>query len=120
MPESVRYLLSKGRVSEAEQSVAQIEQVALSRPLTAEELKSAAQVKPEVAVPTRVTVLELFKSGRKRTTFLLWILSFCFFWASNGILFMLPTILTQRGLPLSQAISFALVQGLFGVVGYST
>jgi MFS transporter, putative metabolite:H+ symporter len=28
--------------------------------------------------------------------------------------------LTQRGLPLSQAISFALVQGLFGVVGYST
>src|SRR5262252_10726580 len=29
MPESVRYLLSKGRVSEAEQSVAQIEQVAL-------------------------------------------------------------------------------------------
>src|SRR5499425_593465 len=63
MPESVRYLLSKGRVSEAEQSVAQIEQVALGRPLTAEELKSAAQVKPEVAVPTRVTVLELFKSG---------------------------------------------------------
>ena len=119
MPESVRYLLSKGRVSEAEQSVAQIEQVALGRPLTAQELKSAAQVKPEVAVPTRVTVLELFKSGRKRTTFLLWILSFCFFWASNGILFMLPTILTQRGIPLTQALAFQLVQAIGGFFGYS-
>ena len=119
MPESVRYLLSKGRVSEAEQSVAQIEQVALGRSLTAEELKSAVQVKPEFAVPTRVTVLELFKSGRKRTTFLLWILSFCFFWASNGILFMLPTILTQRGIPLTQALAFQLVQAIGGFFGYS-
>src|SRR5215470_8791850 len=110
MPESVRYLLSKGRIAEAEQTVAEIEQVALGRPLTAEELKSAAQVRPEVAVPTRVTVLELFKSGRKRTTFLLWVLSFCFFWASNGILFMLPTILTQRGIPLTEALAFQLVQ----------
>src|SRR5215475_815271 len=119
MPESVRYLLSKGRVSEAEQSVAQIEQVALGRPLTAEELKSAAQVKPEVAVPTRITVLELFKSGRKRTTFLLWILSFCFFWASNGILFMLPTILTQRGIPLPEALAFTLVQATGRLFGHS-
>src|SRR5215467_4729175 len=119
MPESVRYLLSKGRVREAEQSVAQIEQVAVGRPLTAEELKSAAQVRPEVAVPTRVTVLELFKSGRRRPTILVWILSFCFFWASNGILFMLPTILTQRGIPLTEALAFQLVQAIGGFLGYS-
>jgi hypothetical protein len=38
-------------------------------------------------------------------------LSFCFLWSSNGILFMLPTILTQRGFPLSEALVF---QAVFG------
>src|SRR6201999_964598 len=32
---------------------------------------------------------------------------------------MLPTILTQRGLPLSQALTFQLVQGLCGFFGYT-
>src|SRR5262249_25468128 len=38
-------------------------------------------------------------------------------WSSNGILFMLATILTQRGIPHTQAIRFQLVQAL--VVGYT-
>jgi putative MFS transporter len=81
MPESVRYLLSKGRVAEAEKTVVEIEHRALGRPLTAE---------------------------------------FGFLWASNGILFMLPTILTQRGIPLTDAIIFQLVQAIGGFFGYSS
>jgi MFS transporter, putative metabolite:H+ symporter len=69
--------------------------------------------------PRGVTVFELFEDGRARRTILLWIVSFCFLWSSNGILFMLPTILTQRGIGLSQAISFQLVQSLAAVVGYT-
>jgi len=64
MPESVRYLLSKGRVADAEKIVADIEQRALGRSLTVEEIKAAPKVKPEVAVPTGVTVFELFTPGR--------------------------------------------------------
>src|SRR6202008_2189372 len=67
MPESVRYLLSKGRIAEAERIVADIEQRALGRSLTNEEIKAAPKVKPEVAVPTGVTIFELFTSGRART-----------------------------------------------------
>ena len=66
-----------------------------------------------------MTVLALFEEGRARRTILLWIVSFCFLWSSNGILFMLPTILTQRGFGLSQAIGFQLVQSLAAVVGYT-
>src|SRR6266851_3017206 len=88
MPESVRYLLSKGRLAEAEATVAQIERRALGRSLTAEEIRAAPKVKPEVAVPTGVTVFQLFAPGRARTTILVWIVSFGFLWASNGILFM--------------------------------
>src|SRR6516164_10491559 len=120
MPESVRYLLSKGRVADAEKIVADIEQRALGRSLTVEEIRAAPKVKPEVAVPTGVTVFELFTPGRARTTVLVWIVSFGFLWASNGILFMLPTILTQRGIPLTDAIAFQLVQAIGGFFGYSS
>ena len=109
MPESVRYLLSKGRIAEAEQTVAEIERQALGRERTADELKAMPNVRPEVAVKTGVTVVELFTQGRARRTILIWIVSFGFFWSSNGILFMLPTILTQQGIPLSQAIAYQLV-----------
>lgn len=84
----------------------------------------ATQAVPEAVAETgaaahRVTVFELLAPGRRKRTILLWIVSFCFLWSSNGILFMLPTILTQRGIPLSQAISFQLVQSLAAVVGYA-
>lgn len=119
MPESVRYLLSKGRVSEAEQTVSDIEKAALGRPITADELKEVANVRPEVNVPTGNTVFQLFAPGRRKTTILVWIVSFCFLWASNGILFMLPTILLARGIPLTHAIMFLLVQAIGGIFGYS-
>jgi MFS transporter, putative metabolite:H+ symporter len=119
MPESARFLLSKGRVAEAESTVAKIEQEAIGRALTTDEIKTLANVQADMAAPGKVTVLELLAPGRAKNTLLLWIVSFGFLWASNGILFMLPTILTQRGIPLTAAISFQLVQALSAVVGYS-
>jgi MFS transporter, putative metabolite:H+ symporter len=119
MPESVRYQLSRGEVAEARQTVEEIERQALGSGQSA-----PVQVIPPVGVAgdtaTRgVTVFALFEDGRARRTILLWIVSFCFLWSSNGILFMLPTILTQRGFALTQAISFQLVQSLAAVVGYA-
>jgi len=119
MPESVRYLLSKGRIAEAEQTVAEIEKQAIGPALTAEEIKTIPHVRPEVGTETKVTVFELLAPGRARNTLLLWVVSFGFLWSSNGILFMLPTILQQRGIPLTQAITFMLVQALTAIVGYS-
>lgn len=116
MPESVRYLVSRGQMNEAERIVEQIEHRVLGHPV---EVTANVARPPDVTVPQGVTVLELLAPGRIRSTILIWIVSFCFFWSSNGILFMLPTILTQRGIPLSQAISYALVQGICGVFGYS-
>jgi putative MFS transporter len=59
MPESVRYLLSKGRVAEAEQTVIHIEQQALGRALSPAEVKAIPNVHPEVGVQPKVTVVEL-------------------------------------------------------------
>ena len=118
MPESVRYLLSKGRIAEAERTVAEIERQA-GVVGAVQGTQSVPQVRPEVAVAQPVTVVELLAPGRIRRTLLLWTVSFGFLWASNGILFMLPTILQARGIPLTQAITFMLVQALAAFFGYS-
>lgn len=119
MPESVRYLLSKGQVAEAERTVDEIERQAIGRTLTQAEIDALPTLRPEVGVQVKITIFELLAPGRAKNTLLLWVVSFGFLWASNGILFMLPTILQQRGIPLTQAITFMLVQAIAAVFGYS-
>jgi putative MFS transporter len=118
VPESVRYLLSKGRLAEAEKTVAEIERRAGAASVPAAQAGAEIESVRQVKASSRVTVFELMKEGRAPRTLLLWLVSFCFLWSSNGILFMLPTILTQRGMPLSQAIMLTLVQAIGGVFGY--
>jgi putative MFS transporter len=118
VPESVRYLLSKGRLAEAEKTVSEIERQAGSASVSPAQVGAELEPVRQVKATSRVTVFELMKEGRAQRTLLLWLVSFCFLWSSNGILFMLPTILTQRGMPLSQAIMLTLVQAIGGVFGY--
>jgi MFS transporter, putative metabolite:H+ symporter len=115
MPESVRYLLSRGRIADATRTVEHIEKEAGVAPVAG----AAGGARPEVNTAPGVTVLQLFAHGRAGRTILLWIVSFCFLWSSNGILFMLPTILTQRGMPLSQALTLQLVQASAAIFGYA-
>jgi MFS transporter, putative metabolite:H+ symporter len=119
IPESVRFLLSKNRLREAEATVDQIELEALGRNLSPAEIAALPKLPHEAVVNTKVTVAELLAPVRLKRTILLWIVSFGFLWASNGILFMLPTILQQRGIPLTQAIVFMLVQAIAAFFGYS-
>src|SRR4051794_9452762 len=70
MPESVRYLLSKGRVAEAEKTVVEIERQALGRNLTADEIKALPRLPAEAVIETKVTVFELLAPGRLKNTLL--------------------------------------------------
>ncbi|PUA19495.1 hypothetical protein C7W93_06450 [Glaciimonas sp. PCH181] len=125
MPESVRYLLSRGRVAEAQRTVDIITESALdsnaSSPIVngTKPLVKNTNLEETISNNPGVTFLDLLAPEHRRRTILLWIVSFCFLWSSNGILFMLPTILTQRGFSLSQAIGFQLIQAIFAVAGYS-
>jgi putative MFS transporter len=117
MHESVRFLVSKGRLEEADKVVSQIEIESIGHAQAANP-DLLDRISPDVETGRGFTVVDLLSPAYRRTTGLLWLVSFCFFWSANGLLFMLPTILTQRGIPLNQAISFALVQGVCGFLGY--
>ncbi len=72
---NVRYLITRGRVEEAERTVAEIEKKAAEgRPLPPVPANYAA---PDVADPG-VTVAQLLTPTRRKRTILLWIVSFCF------------------------------------------
>src|SRR5262249_3219436 len=119
VPESVRYQLSRGRTAEAERTVAEIERAALGEKPIAQP-QSLPEAAAEAGAHARsVTVLELLAPGRAARTILLWIASFCFLCPSTGFLCLPPAILTQCGIPLTQSISFQLVQALAAVVGYT-
>src|SRR5262245_33262625 len=66
MPESVRFLLSKGRVKEAEETVEKIEREALGRNLTAKEIADLPKLPAEAVVESKVTVTELLAPGRTK------------------------------------------------------
>jgi putative MFS transporter len=119
IPESVRYNISKGRIAEAEATVNHIETRALGRNLSEPEIAALPKVSADATTSKSVPVAELLSRVRAKRTLLLWVVSFGFLWASNGILFMLPTILTQRGFPLSQVITFMLIQAITAFFGYS-
>jgi len=117
MPESVRYLVAQGRIDEAEAIVSQIEREALRGGQIS---VAAPPVLHADLAKNHLTFSELLAPVYRKRTLLLWLVSFCFFWSANGLLFMLPTILVENGYALNKAISFALVQALFGFFGYFT
>lgn len=114
MPELVRYLISRGRLAEAEKTVAEIEAIASGGAPLPSPVMVAAGVEER-----GVTVFELLTPERRKRTILLWIVSFCFLWSSNGIIFMLPEILVQRGFQLKQIFVFLFVQAIAAFVGYT-
>src|SRR5690242_5042265 len=67
MPESVRYLLSKGRIDEAEKTVADIERQSIGRAPSPDEIKTLPNIRPEVGTEVKVTVAELLAPGRIKT-----------------------------------------------------
>ena len=86
--------VSRGRVAEAERTVAEIESEGRRK---ASRCRRSRQSAPADVEERGVTVFELLTPERRKRTILLWIVSFCFLWSSNGIIFMLPKILVQRG-----------------------
>ena len=112
LPESPRYLLRVGRVSEAAAVLRQME----LHP-TGEELHAAARTsRPRQSAGERLA--HLWMPGLARRTLMLWILWFGMVYAFYGITSWLPTLLVQQGYQLARSFEIVLITTLAQVPGY--
>jgi putative MFS transporter len=118
IPESVRYLLNKGRTVEAAEIVSRIVIENGAGPGEAPSAPLNEKAAATIAETAKFTLGELFRPDLRRRTILLWIASIGLLWAGNGMIFMLPLILTQRGMSIGSALTFSFIQAMAGAVGY--
>ena len=119
LPESVRYLESRGRFQEAESTVRRFEK---SAGVTAarDDLALPAAMSPGPTIPaakTRVTAL--WSRVLRRRTGALWLVWFCVNFSYYGAFIWLPTILVASGFSLVRSFAYTLIITVAQLPGYA-
>ena len=109
LPESVRFLESKGRFAEAEASVRTFEESAGVAPVPS----------PDVAPVKRVGTDSIWSPALRKRTTALWIVWFCINLSYYGAFIWIPSLLFQAGFPLVRSFQFTLIITLAQLPGYA-
>jgi putative MFS transporter len=122
LPESPRYLVSKGRVDEARVIVDDLEKKV--RKATGKDLPPVdtnLTYAPEKHLSMRGVMqqfIALWRPDMLRQTILIWVLWFCFSFAYYGFLTFLPTLLVDKGLTISESFGYSIAIEVAQVIGY--
>jgi putative MFS transporter len=147
LPESIRFLESKGRFDEAEAAVKAFEAAASPQsrttPVSDAAHSGGAQAKPAATrpesrahgaasdisvagedagaefVPVRAKPSALFQSGMARRTVAIWAVWFCVNFAYYGAFTWLPSLLVADGLTVTKSLGYTLIITLAQLPGYA-
>jgi AAHS family 4-hydroxybenzoate transporter-like MFS transporter len=109
LPESIRYLVAKGKGAQQRAILARLDPHA---PLSAGESLVVSEPRLE-----GVPVKHLFLAGRLGGTLLLWVIFFCNLLILYFLINWLPSVLRAAGLPLERAIIGTVLLNAGGIVG---
>lgn len=112
MPESVRYLLTRGRVDEARQIV-----LSLEKQLHVPSALFTGETEP-VPVVAKVSFRELWKKPFMSRTIMLWLVWFGINFSYYGIFMWLPSLVFQQGFTVVKTFEYVLIMTLAQLPGY--
>ncbi|WP_029149907.1 MFS transporter [Microbacterium indicum] len=109
LPESARWLESRGRTAEAEKVVAEF----------AGARAAAEPASAPVAKAPRVGIRALFQDGLAPRTVALWVVWFCVNFSYYGAFIWIPSILVAQGFDLIRSFEYTLIITLAQLPGYA-
>lgn len=111
VPESVPYLINRGRIEEAHALVQKLEREC------GVEVIQQIEVKP-VAVKQSVSFSQLWSNPFAKRTLMLWLIWFGIVYSYYGIFTWLPSLLVKQGYSIVQSFEYVLVMILAQLPGY--
>ncbi|MCR5833220.1 MAG: MFS transporter [Selenomonadaceae bacterium] len=114
MPESIRYLMSKGRVNEAKEIILSLEKNlnVASKPITEDELKT------KETHSFNLTVATLWSKPFRVRTLMIWLAWFGIVFSYYGIFMWLPSIVFAQGFEIVKSFEYVLIMTLAQLPGY--
>jgi MFS family permease len=116
LPESPRFLLSKGRIDEANISLTRLDGktiAALRRPGLTRQYVTAA----DIPVPVTSSYAEVFKGRNLKRTAAIGAASWMSFGAQVTLLFLMPILLVSRGYSLADSLAFTMIMNIGSLFG---